>query len=75
MKRSEMLNKLQNKLWFDLMHTSEFKISDAKYLAQSLLDYLEREGMKPPFCEDPFDRSLGESSVYVENYKWEREDA
>ena len=45
MKRSELLQKLEDKLWFDLMHTSEFTLSACKGEAESILSYLEQEGL------------------------------
>lgn len=44
---------------------------DYEALAEDVLSAVEEQGgMLPPFFHD-FDTSLGESQVYVENYKWE----
>jgi len=64
-----------------MLHKIWDKLMSESHLNETLMDkcikmlrVVEQEGMKPPFYEDPFDRSLGESKVYVENYKWEPED-
>lgn len=67
MKRSEALKQIQ-------ALCSSYGAVTPNQLAKKILDKLEHLGIKPPFYEDPFDRSLGESSVYVKNYKWEPED-
>ena len=71
MKRSEMLCYLSK-----IIRTSNAAIGsshiDYEALAEDVLSAVEEQGMLPPFFH-PFDTSLGESQVYVENYKWENE--
>lgn len=69
MKRSEMVKKLKSYLYLIRTDTDE----NAQYVAELALTLCEKAGMLPPFVESPFDRSLGESTHDIKNYKWEKE--
>lgn len=70
MKRSEMIDEIQT-LIFE--YRNSFATTD--FIAEEILKLVEKKGMKPPFLEYTLDRSLGESRIYVENYKWDKENA
>ncbi len=83
MKRNQMLLIIAKLLYqqslklddYGMLALTDFHDSRDEWMADAdeILTQVECLGMVPPFLEEPFDRSLGESKVYVKNYKWEKE--
>lgn len=53
-------------------HINDWLDQSEVITGKTILDFVEEFGILPPFSQ-PFDTSLGEAEVYVENYKWEEE--
>jgi hypothetical protein len=70
MKRSEIITLMQ-KSYFK--HANDPLLETDKDIWSAVLLDMEQAGMVPPFNKQPFDRSLGESTMNIKNYKWEQE--
>jgi hypothetical protein len=69
MKKNNMLDLIQKII---LQNSHSIVVSEAKRIANHILNGIERAGMKPPLCERGFDRD-GLASKNPPSYRWDKE--